>query len=127
MIASSIDSSNDPSIRTASRQFLERTPMRAVFPISPELLDQAMAVAFSCYQVGRYAEAELLCKGLLAADHRYWWAYSLYASVLRNQGRLREALVQLNCGLKYEPGQPKLMAMKDQLLQLITLSDKGMA
>ena len=98
---------------------MDRAPMRAILGIPPEVLDQAMAVAYQCYRAGRYADAEILCRGLLAADHRYWWAYSLYASVLRNQGRLADALVQLDCGLRHEPQQPKLLAMRAEALRLL--------
>lgn len=92
--------------------------MRAVLGIPDEILDHAMAVAYRAYRAGQYEDAEVLCKGLLAADHRYWWVYSLYAAVLRNQGRVREALVQVECGLRYEPDQPKLITMRDELRAL---------
>ncbi len=101
---------------TAADRFLENTPMRAILGIPPEVLDQAMAKAYCLYQAGRLADAEILCKGLLAADHRYWWAYSLYAAVLQKLGRSNEALVQVECGLRFEPGQAKLVAMRAQIL-----------
>jgi predicted Zn-dependent protease len=101
--------------------FLDRTPMRAILGIPDEILDQAMAVAYQAYRASQYDDAEVLCKGLLAADHRYWWVYSLYAAVLRNQGRLEEALVQVECGLRYEPQQPKLVAMRKELRTLIAM------
>ncbi len=99
-------------MKSTAELFIETTPMRILARIPNEVLDQAMAQAFSLYQAKRYADAETLCKGLLAADHRYWWAYSLYAAVLRKQGRLREALAQVETGLRFEPGQPKLLAMR---------------
>ncbi len=99
--------------------FLEMTPMRAILGIPSEVLDEAMAQAWKLYQAGRYHDAEILCKGLLAADHRYWWAYSLYAAVLRKQGRLREALIQTEAGLRYEPGQPKLLAMRADIARTL--------
>ena len=34
-------------------------------------------------------EVEVLCRGLIAADHKYWWSYSLYAATLRRLGRLQ--------------------------------------
>src|SRR5262245_12147688 len=96
----------------AVHEFLERTPMRALLGIPDEIPDQAMAVAYQAYRASQYRDAEVLCKGLLAADDRYWWVYSLYAAVLRNQGRVHEALVQIECGLRHEPGQQKLVAMR---------------
>ncbi len=100
-----------------ANEFLERTTMRELFDLPARFLDQAMAVAYQCYQTGRYQEAEVLCKGLLAADHRYWWAYSLYAAVLRKLGRTDEALTQVEQGLRHEPAQPKLIQMKNQLVR----------
>ena len=29
----------------------------------------------------------MLCRGLIAADHTYWWSYSLYAATLRRLGK----------------------------------------
>jgi predicted Zn-dependent protease len=103
-------------MQTTTSEFLDRTPMRALIGIPPETLDQAMGLAYRCYKVGRYNEAEVLCKGLIAADHRYWWAYSLYAAVLRRQERNQEALVQVDRGLKFEPGQPKLVTMRQEIV-----------
>ena len=74
-----------------------------------------MPLAYQLYQVGRYAEAEVLCRGLIAADHKYWWSYSLYAATLRRLGRLSEALAQLDKGLAYEPNEPKLLFMRTEI------------
>jgi predicted Zn-dependent protease len=96
----------------AVRDYLDCTPMRAILGIPGELLDQAMGLAYVTYRAGRYAETEVLCKGLLAADHRYWWAYSLYGATLLELGRPDDALAQIDRGLRYEPGQSKLLAMR---------------
>lgn len=108
-------------------EFAENMPMQALLGLPSEALDHAMAAAYGCYKVGRYTEAETLCKGLLAIDPSYWWAYSLYGAVLRNQGHLPEALAQIERGLKHEPGQPKLIAMKAETLRLISLCRKEVA
>jgi tetratricopeptide (TPR) repeat protein len=99
----------------SAREYLERTPMRALLGIPNEYLDRAMGVAYQLYCGGRYADAEIMCRGLLAADHRYWWAYSLHAAALVKVGRSAEALAQVERGLRYEPAQPKLLAMRDEL------------
>ena len=82
----------DSQLSPAARKFLEETTMKSIFGISDEALDAVMALAYQLYQVGRYAEAEVLCRGLIAADHRYWWSYSLYAATLH---RLRSTLARL--------------------------------
>ena len=105
-----------PALLTpAARKFLEETPMRAILGISEEALDAVMAVAYQLYQAGRYPEVVILCRGLIAADHRYWWSYSLHAATLRRLGRLDEALEEVDKGLVYEPGQPKLLALRLEL------------
>lgn len=100
----------------ATSHFLERNPMRSLLAMPQAYLDQAMALAYQLYQSGSYGEAEVMCRGLLAADHRYWWAYSLHAAVLLKVGKPHEALTQVDLGLRYEPGQPKLLAMKTDIL-----------
>jgi predicted Zn-dependent protease len=105
---------------TASK-FLERNPLRTLLGMPQAYLDQAMALAYRLYQSGSYADAEVMCRGLLAADHRYWWAYSLHAAVLLKLGKPREALTQIDLGLRYEPGQPKLLAMKTDILAAAAL------
>ena len=104
-------------MKSTAELFVENTPARLLAGIPPEVLDQAMAQAFSLFQAGDYARAEILCRGLLAADHTYWWAYSLYAAVLTKQGQLRGAFAMCEAGLKHEPGQPKLLAMRAHIVK----------
>lgn len=106
-------------------RYLDETPMRAIVNIPMEVLDQAMATAYQLYRAGRLAEAQVLCTGLLAADHRYWWAYGLSAAILRRAGRLTEALQQIDRGLRYEPGQPKLLATRAALTAAIAAAGEG--
>jgi predicted Zn-dependent protease len=101
------------------RRFLEENTLREIFGIPEEALDAVMATAYQLYQAGRHMEVEVLCRGLIAADHRYWWSYSLYAATLRRMGRLHEAIEQLDRGLVYEPGAPKLLAMRSELREAI--------
>lgn len=100
--------------------FVDQTTLKTILNISDEAMDQAMGIGYQLYLTGRYAEAEILCKGLVACDHRYWWSHSLHASVLRRLGRLDEALCAVEEGLKYEPGQPKLALMRAEMM--ITLA-----
>jgi tetratricopeptide (TPR) repeat protein len=107
--------STDSDLSPSARQFLEETTMKSLFGIPDEALDAIMALAYQLYQVGRYADVEVLCLGLIAADHKYWWSYSLYAATLRRLGRLREALAELEKGLAYEPNEPKLLVMRREI------------
>ena len=89
--------------------------MREIFGIPEEALDAVMATAYQLYQASRYPEVEVLCRGLVAADHKYWWSYSLYAATLRKLGRPHEAIEVLERGLAYEPDEPKLLLMRSEL------------
>ena len=104
---------------TTDTDFLDTTTLKHILNISDEVMDHAMGIAYQLYRAGRLAEADTVCKGLIACDHRYWWSYSLHASVLRRLGREPEALVQVEQGLRYEPEQPKLMLMRAELLTTI--------
>ena len=105
-----------------ARKFLEETTMKSIFGIPDEALDAIMALAYQLYQVGRYSEVEVLCRGLIAADHKYWWSYSLYAATLRRLGKLEEALDELDKGLAYEPNEPKLLFMRSEIRDALARS-----
>jgi tetratricopeptide (TPR) repeat protein len=106
-----------------ARKFLEETTMKSIFGIPDQALDAIMALAYQLYQVGRYSEVEVLCRGLIAADHKYWWSYSLYAATLRRLGRLEEALEELAKGLVYEPNEPKLLFMRSEIREALAGSN----
>ena len=116
---------HDTQMSPNARKFLEENTMRDIFGIPEEALDAVMATAYQLYQAGRYPEVEILCRGLIAADHKYWWSYSLYAATLRRLGRLRDAVEQLDLGLAYEPDEPKLLMMRSELCAEIARADSG--
>jgi len=105
----------EAQISPDARKFLEENTMRSLLDIPEDALDAVMATAYQLYQASRYPEVEVLCRGLIAADHTYWWSYSLYAATLRRLGRLPEALDQLEKGLSHEPNEPKLLLMRSEL------------
>jgi predicted Zn-dependent protease len=100
---------------TQTETSLVSTPLTSILSIPNEVLDQAMAMAYQLYRERRYEDAEIMCRGLLAADPTYWWSYSLYAATLQKLGRVREALTMVTLGLRHEPNQPKLVALRDEL------------
>jgi tetratricopeptide (TPR) repeat protein len=113
------------ALTPAARKFLDETTMKSLLGIPDEALDAIMAVAYQLYQAGRYPEVDVLCRGLVAADHKYWWSYSLHAATLRRLGRLREALAEVDKGLVYEPGQAKLLSMQSELRAALARGDSG--
>jgi hypothetical protein len=109
-----------------AESFLAKTTMKSILGIDQHALDQVMATAYLLYQAGRYEQVDVLCRGLIAADHTYWWSYSLHAAALRRLGRFAEALAQLDSGLVHEPGAPKLLAMRDEIIAALA-ADKTRA
>jgi predicted Zn-dependent protease len=105
-----------PKSTAPAPDFRETTTMKDLLGIPEAALDQIMAIAYQFYASGHYQRATTLCRGLIAADHQYWWSYSLYAAVLRRLGRLQEALEQIDLGLAYEPGESKLLLMRGEIL-----------
>jgi predicted Zn-dependent protease len=105
----------ESELSVAARHFLRDNTMKSLLGIPEEALDAVMALAFQLYQARRYREVEVLCRGLIAADHTYWWSYSLYAAALRRLGKLAEALEQVERGLDHEPAAPRLLAMRAEL------------
>jgi len=116
---------HEPQLSANARKFLEENTMRSILGISESALDAVMATAYQLYQAGRYPEVEVLCRGLIAADHKYWWSYSLYAATLRRLGRLRDALAVLEIGIRYEPDAPKLLLMRSELRRQIANEERG--
>lgn len=104
---------------SAVDRFVAQTTMRSILDLDQSHLDQIMATAYLLYQAGRYREVDVLCKGLIAADHTYWWSYSLHAAALRRLGRLTEALQQVDNGLLHEPAESKLLLMRGEILAAI--------
>ena len=66
-----------PAANRAVADFLRRTTMQSILGLDQGALDHVMATAYQLYQAGRYPEVDVLCRGLIAADHTYWWSYSL--------------------------------------------------
>jgi predicted Zn-dependent protease len=108
-----------------ARKLLEERTMRSILGIPEDALDAVMATAYQLYQAARYPEVEVLCRGLIAADHTYWWSYSLYAATLRRMGRRHEALEQLEAGLRYETDAPKLLLMRSELRAEIAREERA--
>ena len=103
------------ALRGGAAAFLERTTVRELLDIGPGVIDRARLIAHQLYRTGRLAEAEVVCRGLIACDHRVAWTYSLHAAILRRQGRNPQALAQVERGLAYDPDHAKLRSMRAEL------------
>jgi hypothetical protein len=110
----------DPAVTDpAVASFVRRSTLKSTLARDPGALDHVMATAYQLYQAGRYAEVDVLCRGLIAADDTYWWSYALRASALRRLGRLEEALVEVDHGLAFEPDAKRLLFMRGEILSAI--------
>jgi hypothetical protein len=99
--------------------FLDRTPLHLLLEMPPGILNQARALAYACYRGRRHDQAQALCQGLLALDHRCPWTHGLYAATLRELGRAGEGLAIVERGLRYEPAHPTLRALHAELTELL--------
>jgi hypothetical protein len=50
-----------------------------------DTLDQLMATAYLLHRDGHYVHAEVLCRGMLAAAPRYWYAAALLAATVEKR------------------------------------------
>lgn len=80
------------------------------------LYDEARRQAYVMYQAERFQETEVLLKGILSANPRDAWALSVYAGMLRQQRRLKEALVLLETAHAIDPSNKNVAAMRDELV-----------
>ncbi len=120
-----MNAQTDSQLSIAARSFLRDNTMKSLLGIPDEALDAVMALAFQLYQAGRYREVEVLCRGLVAADHTYWWSYALYAAVLRRLGKWSDALAQVERGLLYEPEATRLIALRAEIRNVLATNVNG--
>jgi hypothetical protein len=100
--------------------FLDRTPLRVLLDVPAAVTHHARSLAYECHRGQRFHQAEELCRGLLALDHRCWWTHALYAATLRDLGRPDEGLDMVEHGLRYEPAHPTLLALQAELTEALT-------
>ena len=112
-------------LRPDTAAFLQRVTIRELLDIPPGVIDQARRIAHQLYGAGRFAEADIVCRGLIACDHQVGWTYSLHAAVLRKLGRPEQSLAQVECGLTHEPDHAKLRAMRTELVATLAVPSRG--
>ena len=103
---------------TRAQTFVDKTPLASLMETDPVLLDLAAVTAFQYLQNGRAQQAEVISRGLVAANHRFWYYRTLLGFALQRLGRIAEAIQQTDEGLEYQPGQPDLLALKAVLVHL---------
>jgi predicted Zn-dependent protease len=99
--------------------------LRTLFNLSGEFLQACSSKAYDYYKEKRYVEAELVSRWLVATDHRNWFYRTLVAACLQKQGRVPDAIAEVDEGLKFEPGHADLLALKAVLLELPAARDRA--
>ncbi len=89
--------------------------MTAASPLPPSTLDICRSVGFELYKSRKLPEAEVVARGLVAADPGNWYHHSLLTATLQKQGRFAEAFAALDAGLVAIPAQPDLITLRTEL------------
>jgi cytochrome c-type biogenesis protein CcmH/NrfG len=79
------------------------------------ILDQARTFAFGTYLAEHWPETEILLEGILAADPTDAWSLSVYASMLRKQGKLAQAAALIDRAHQLAPADANITAIRDEL------------
>jgi predicted Zn-dependent protease len=82
------------------------------------VLDLARQYAFGAYMAERWTDTKVLLEGILAAEPADAWALSVYASMLRKQGKLTEAAALIDRAHALAPGDTNITAIRDDLARL---------
>jgi Flp pilus assembly protein TadD len=94
-----------------------QTRLQDTGEIPSEVLDICRTTGYELYKARNYTQAELVCRGLVAADDRNWYHHSLLAATLQKMGRFAEALSQIEDGLRCLPGHPRLEALRSAIAE----------
>lgn len=103
-------------IDAATKKFITETPLITLLPISAGLLDASTAKAYALCATQAYASAEVISRGLVAAEPANWYYRMLLAVCLRKLHRRHEAMQVVEVGLRFQPAHPELIALRAALM-----------
>lgn len=95
-----------------AQEFLTRTPLCQLMPIPTGALESCVLRTHELLCSGDPATAEILARGLVAADHTHWYHRALLAIALQMLGRRAEALEVVDEGLALVPADAELRALR---------------
>jgi Flp pilus assembly protein TadD len=98
-----------------TQKFLDQNPLCKLLAISESVLRDCAIQGYEMCKAGRYADAEVVGRGLVAADHRDWYFRTLLAVPLAKLGRKAEAIQVIDEGLRFHPGHRDLVALRASL------------
>ena len=80
----------------------------------------ARQLAYEMYLEGRWRETETLLKGVLSSNPTDAWSLSVYASMLRKQGKFKEAIVVLETAHSLDPADENITRMHHEMDAFVT-------
>jgi Flp pilus assembly protein TadD len=98
-----------------TQKFIDETPLYQMLKVSPSVLRDCAVQGYELCRSKRFAEAEVIARGLVAADHRHWYFRSLLAVCLVALRRFAEARQVVDEGLRLCPGHRELVALRAAL------------
>ena len=90
----------------------EPTSLAEEFNIPEAVLKQAAQMAYDLLTADQLDDAVVLARGLVAADEGNWYYRSLLGTALYRKRELKSALEIVDDGLKFQPGQEDLTALR---------------
>ena len=81
-----------------------------------EVLAVCRSTGWDLYDARHLAQAEIVARGLVAADPGEWYHHSLLAATLQKQARFGEALATVDDGLARHPGHPQLGKLREEII-----------
>lgn len=90
----------------------EPTPLAEEFDIPDAVLKQAAQMTYDLLTAEQFDDAIVLGRGLVAADEGNWYYRSLLGTALFRKREMKGALEIVEDGLKYQPNQADLVALR---------------
>jgi hypothetical protein len=91
--------------------------LRADVGITDDALAVCARMAYDLLGSGRPGEAEVIARGLIAADDLKSYHWNLLGTALLNKSQVADALATVDEGLKRLPGDPELTKLREAMTQ----------
>jgi hypothetical protein len=91
--------------------------LRADVGITDDALAVCARMAYDLLGAGRPAEAEVIARGLVAADDLKSYHWNLLGTALLNKSQVVDALATVDEGLRRLPGDPELARLRETVTQ----------
>ena len=103
-------------MKYAAEKFLLENSLKSLLNLPAGVLEVCFSKGRALYRAGQYGEAEVLARGLVAADHSNTAYRVLLAGSLHKLGRSAQAVRVVEEGLRHFPGDRELASVRAALL-----------